>query len=59
MQESIIESKSFNFAVRIVKLYQYLCELYKHCFNMQPIGPNGCLLVCFHIIEITDTTFFQ
>ena len=26
MQESIIESKSFNFAVRIVKLYQYLCE---------------------------------
>ena len=26
MQESVIESKSFNFAVRIVKLYQYLCE---------------------------------
>ena len=26
MQESIIESKSFNLAVRIVKLYQYLCE---------------------------------
>ena len=26
MQESIIENKSFRFAVRIVKLYQYLCE---------------------------------
>ena len=26
MQESIVEIKSFNFAVRIVKLYQYLCE---------------------------------
>ena len=26
MQESIIERKSFDFAVRIVKLYQYLCE---------------------------------
>ena len=26
MQESIIEVKSFNFAVRIVKLYRYLCE---------------------------------
>ena len=26
MQESIIETKSFRFAVRIVKLYQYLCE---------------------------------
>ena len=26
MKESIIESKSFDFAVRIVKLYQYLCE---------------------------------
>ena len=26
MQESIIENKSFDFAIRIVKLYQYLCE---------------------------------
>ena len=26
MKESIVESKSFDFAVRIVKLYQYLCE---------------------------------
>ena len=26
MKESIVESKSFEFAVRIVKLYQYLCE---------------------------------
>ena len=26
MGSSIIESKSFDFAVRIVKLYQYLCE---------------------------------
>ena len=26
MQKSIIENKSFDFAVRIVKLYQYLCE---------------------------------
>ena len=26
MQESIIERKSFDFAIRIVKLYQYLCE---------------------------------
>ena len=26
MQESIIETKSFQFAIRIVKLYQYLCE---------------------------------
>ena len=25
MQESIIERKSFDFAIRIVKLYQYLC----------------------------------
>ena len=26
MQKSIIEIKSFDFAIRIVKLYQYLCE---------------------------------
>ena len=26
MKQSIIENKSFNFAVRIVKLYQYLCN---------------------------------
>jgi four helix bundle protein len=26
MQKSIIEAKSFNFAVRIVRLNQYLCE---------------------------------
>ena len=26
MQKSIIENKSFDFAIRIVKLYQYLCE---------------------------------
>ena len=26
MQQSIIENKSFDFAVRIVKLYQYLCN---------------------------------
>ncbi len=26
MQKAIIEEKSFDFAVRIVKLYQYLCE---------------------------------
>ena len=26
MGNSIIEAKSFDFAVRIVKLYQYLCE---------------------------------
>ncbi len=26
MQKSIVESKSFNFAIRIVKLYQYLCD---------------------------------
>jgi four helix bundle protein len=26
MQKAIIEQKSFDFAVRIVKLYQYLCE---------------------------------
>ena len=26
MKKSIIESKSFDFAIRIVKLYQYLCE---------------------------------
>ena len=26
MKKSIIEDKSFNFAIRIVKLYQYLCE---------------------------------
>ena len=26
MQESIIETKSFQFAIRVVKLYQYLCE---------------------------------
>ena len=26
MQQSIIENKSFDFAIRIVKLYQYLCE---------------------------------
>ena len=26
MGSSIIEAKSFDFAVRIVKLYQYLCE---------------------------------
>ncbi len=26
MQRSIIEGKSFDFAIRIVKLYRYLCE---------------------------------
>ena len=26
MSKSIIEDKSFNFAIRIVKLYQHLCE---------------------------------
>ena len=26
MQKSIIEVKSFDFAIRIVKLYKYLCE---------------------------------
>ncbi len=26
MQESIIETKSFQFAIRIVKVYQHLCE---------------------------------
>ncbi|HRN72139.1 MAG TPA: four helix bundle protein [Ginsengibacter sp.] len=26
MKENIIKNKSFGFAVRIVKLYQYLCE---------------------------------
>ena len=26
MQRSIIEDKSFDFAIRIVKLYQYLCD---------------------------------
>ena len=26
MAETIIQSKSFNFAVRVVKLYQYLCR---------------------------------
>lgn len=26
MAETIIQSKSFNFAVRVVKLYKYLCE---------------------------------
>lgn len=26
MRENIIKNKSFEFAVRIVKLYQYLCE---------------------------------
>ena len=26
MKENIIKDKSFGFAVRIVKLYQYLCE---------------------------------
>ncbi len=26
MKENIIKNKSFDFAVRIVKLYQYLCE---------------------------------
>ena len=26
MRNSIIEAKSFDFAIRIVKLYQYLCE---------------------------------
>lgn len=26
MKENIVKSKSFGFAVRIVKLYQYLCE---------------------------------
>jgi four helix bundle protein len=26
MRDSIIEAKSFDFAIRIVKLYQYLCE---------------------------------
>ena len=26
MQESIIETKSFQFAIRVVKLYKYLCE---------------------------------
>ena len=26
MRENVVKSKSFTFAVRIVKLYQYLCE---------------------------------
>lgn len=26
MQENIVKNKSFAFAVRVVKLYQYLCE---------------------------------
>jgi four helix bundle protein len=26
MKESLIKTKSFGFAIRIVKLYQYLCE---------------------------------
>ena len=26
MKENVVKSKSFSFAVRVVKLYQYLCE---------------------------------
>ena len=29
MRENIIKEKSFKFAVRVVKLYQYLCETKK------------------------------
>lgn len=39
-------------------LYQYLCELYKHCFNISPLVQD-VYWFCFHTIEITDTTFFN
>ncbi len=29
MRENVVKNKSFDFAVRIVKLYQYLCETKK------------------------------
>jgi len=29
MNENIVESKTFDFSVRIVKLYKFLCEKHK------------------------------
>jgi len=29
MKESILQEKCFNFAIRIVNLYKYLCEVKK------------------------------
>ncbi|AFD07027.1 four helix bundle protein [Solitalea canadensis] len=34
MEENIVKNKSFGFAVRIVKLYQYLCEQKKECTSV-------------------------
>ena len=44
MKENIIKDKSFGFAVRIVKLYQYLCEEKKEYVLSKQLLRSGQVL---------------
>ena len=41
MKENIVKNKSFAFSVRIVKLYQYLCELKKEFILSKQLLRSG------------------
>ena len=41
MKKTIIEAKSFDFAVRIVKLYKYLCEEKKEYILSKQLMRSG------------------
>jgi four helix bundle protein len=41
MRENIVKSKSFAFAVRVVKLYQYLCEQKKEIVLSKQLLRSG------------------
>ncbi|UXE69193.1 MAG: four helix bundle protein [Chryseotalea sp. WA131a] len=41
MKENIVKNKSFGFAVRIVKLYQYLCEQKKEFILSKQLLRSG------------------
>lgn len=44
MKENIVKNKSFGFAVRIVKLYQYLCEQKKEFVLSKQLLRSGTSL---------------
>ncbi|MFN3487542.1 MAG: four helix bundle protein [Emticicia sp.] len=41
MRENIVKNKSFSFAVRVVKLYQYLCEQKKEFILSKQLLRSG------------------
>jgi four helix bundle protein len=41
MKDNIVKSKSFDFAVRIVRLYQYLCADRKECILSKQLLRSG------------------